>query len=291
MNDDLDRWRGWVGREETAEDVIGLDRVAAMQALLDRDEGLKSGDPLPPLWHWLYFWQAAAQSALGPDGHAARGEFLPPIALPRRMWAGSRLSFPRPLPIGAAVTRRSTIASVEVKQGRSGRLAFVTVRHAIADQGSGGGAICIEEEHDIVYREAPRGDRPPPEDEPAPQLAPAAAAWRREIRPDPVLLFRYSALTFNGHRIHYDRPYVTGVEGYPGLVVHGPLLATLMVDLVRRERPRERIAAFQFRARAPIFDSAPFTVAGAPSRDGESAALWVAGPKGELAMQGSVELG
>ncbi|MGF1611831.1 MAG: MaoC family dehydratase N-terminal domain-containing protein [Kiloniellales bacterium] len=280
---DLARWRAWVGREATADDVIDLQRVAAMQALLDRDEGLKAGDPLPPLWHWLYFWQTAAQSALGSDGHAARGEFLPPIELPRRMWAGSRLRFPRPLPIGAAATRRSTIASVEEKRGRSGRLAFVTVRHEVAVAG----VTCIEEEHDIVYREAPRGDAPPPESEPAP----ASAAWRRKIRPDPVLLFRYSALTFNGHRIHYDRTYATEVEGYPGLVVHGPLLATLMVDLARRERPQARIAAFQFRARAPLLDGAPFTLAGAPAPDGKSAALWVAGPQGELAMQGSVELG
>ena len=147
-------------------------------------------------------------------------------------------------------------------------------------------AACIEEEHDIVYREAPRGDAPTPKGEPAP----ASAAWQRQITPDPVLLFRYSALTFNGHRIHYDRPYATGVEGYPGLVVHGPLLATLMVDLARRERPQAHITSFQFRARSPIFDTAPFTVAGEPTPDGKSAALWVAGPQDELAMQGSVEL-
>ena len=280
MAEGLDHWRTWIGRSITTDDVIDLTRVRAMQALLDRDEGLAAGDGLPPLWHWLYFWNVAPQGGLGPDGHGRLGGFLPPIDLPRRMWAGSRVRFAQPLPIGAPASRRSTVTAVSEKPGTSGRLAFVTVRHEI----SAGEGTCIDEEHDIVYREAAK---PGAVAKPG-RAAPAEAPWRREIVPDPVLLFRYSALTFNGHRIHYDRTYVTGVEGYPGLIVHGPLLATLMVDLARRRRPDARVAGFRFRALSPIFDTAPFTLAGRPAADG--AALWVADADSKLAMDGEVEL-
>ncbi len=281
--EDLDAWRTWIGRAEESRDIIDPGRARAMQAALD-DPGapLGPGDALPPLWHWLYFWTLAPTAALGPDGHAARGGFLPPIDLPRRMWAGSRVSFPRPLPIGAAATRRSEITDVTLKEGRSGPLAFVTVRHQVAtDEG-----ICIEEEQDIVYRAAPAPGAGLPPGEPAP----IGAAWRREMAPDPVLLFRYSALTFNGHRIHYDLKFSTEVDGYPGLVVHGPLLATLMVDLARRERPEARVVAFEFRAQRPIFDTAPYLVAGTPTADGAAAEVWVAGPDGCYASRGRIEL-
>ena len=274
----------WIGRSREAEARIDPERVRAMQALLDRDEGLAEGDPLPPLWHWLAFWDATAQSGLGPDGHAARGGFLPPVALPRRMWAGSRLRFPATLPIGAQARRRSTIESVENKRGRSGDLVFVAVGHRLES----GGEVAIEEQHDIVYREAPKAPKAGAAERP-PEPAPTAADWSREIRPDPVLLFRYSALTFNGHRIHYDRDYCREVEGYPGLVVHGPLLATLMVDLVRRARPEAAITDFQFRAKRPVFDTAAFTVAGKAQDDG--AAVWVADAEGALAMDGRVGFG
>ena len=270
----------WLGREESARDLIDLTRVGAMQALLDHDEALKVGDPLPPLWHWLYFWETAPTERLAHDGHAARGDFLPPIDLPRRMWAGSRIAFPGDLPIGATATRQSRIERIEEKQGRSGKLAFITVSHRIeCDAG-----IAIEEEHDIVYRAAPLPDAPPPA-----EPAPSNADWHREMAAETALLFRYSALTFNGHRIHYDRVYCRDEEGYPGLVVHGPLLATLMVDLVRREQPGTRIAAFSFRAKRPVFDTAPFTVAGC--KEGSGAALWVADAEGALCMDGRAEIG
>lgn len=270
----------WIGREETAEDSIDPARAQAMQALLDRDEGLAAGDPLPPLWHWLYFWETAPTGGLAEDGHAARGGFLPPVALPRRMWAGSRIAFPGGLTIGGPAKRRSRIEKIEEKQGRSGKLAFVTVSHRV--EGERGPAI--EEEHDIVYREAPRPDAPPP---PA-EAAPSEADWRREIAPGPALLFRYSALTFNGHRIHYDRDFCRDAEGYPGLVVHGPLMATLMVDLLRRALPDARIASFGFRAKRPVFDTGSFAVAG--RRDETGAALWVADAEGLLCMDGRVAL-
>jgi 3-methylfumaryl-CoA hydratase len=283
VSPDLEAWRAWVGRVEAVSDSIDPLRARAMQAALDDPAPpLTPGDALPPLWHWLYFWTVAPEAELGPDGHAARGGFLPPIDLPRRMWAGSRVSFPRPLPLGAAATRRSEITEVSLKEGRNGTLAFVTVRHQVSTEAG----VCVDEEQDIVYRAAPApGERPRPG-----EPAPASAAWRREMAPDPVLLFRYSALTFNGHRIHYDHKFTTEVEGYPGLVVHGPLLATLMVELARRERPEARVARFEFRAERPVFDTAPYLVAGAPAADGASAEVWVTDPDGYYASRGRVDL-
>jgi len=274
----LDRW---VGRREVRDAVIAPGPAIRLAATLDRDDApLVEGDPLPPGWHWLYFLSATRRSALGPDGHTARGGFLPPVDLPRRMWAGGRLRFLAPLAVGAPATRVSEIVSVAAKEGQSGRLVFVTVRHRISAEG----VLAVEEAHDIVYREAPRPGTSAP---PAP--APPAGPWRREVRPDPVLLFRFSALTFNAHRIHYDRAYATGIEGYPGLVVHGPLMAVLLLDLLCREAPEARLAAFDYRARAPLFDDAPFTVSGAPN--GEGATLWAIGPDGGLAMEGAARFG
>ncbi|MFQ6018854.1 MAG: MaoC family dehydratase N-terminal domain-containing protein [Kiloniellaceae bacterium] len=280
---DLARWRAWIGRTQSAEDVIDPRRARALQAALDDPAPpLQVGDPLPPLWHWLYFWTVAPGHALGPDGHPARGGFLPPIELPRRMWAGSRVTFHGPLALGAAASRRSELTDIQLKEGSSGRLAFVSLRHQIAV----GGKVCIDEAQDLVYREAPQAGEAPRPGEPAPAEAP----WRREIVPEPVLLFRYSALTFNGHRIHYDYRYATEVDGYPGLVVHGPLLATLMVGLARAERPEATVTRFEFRALRPIFDGAPFVVAGRPAGDGKSAELWVVDPEGMRAMQGRLGL-
>ncbi|MHA1600067.1 MAG: FAS1-like dehydratase domain-containing protein [Alphaproteobacteria bacterium] len=283
MEDDTTRWRDWIGRSEAADDVIDPVRARALHAALDLP-GRAPGpsDPLPPLWHWLYFWSTHPASALGPDGHPERGGFLPPIELPRRMWAGSRVTFPQPLPIDSVARKQSTIADVRMTQGRSGPLAFVTVRHEISTEGE----VCIIDEHEIVYRAPSACDAAARPGEPAPH----AGVWQRQWRADPVLLFRYSALTFNGHRIHYDRPYATEVEGYPGLVVHGPLLATLMVELAREHNVRADITAFEFRAYRPIFDGAPFTVCGASSGNGSSAELWVADASGAVAAKGRVAL-
>ncbi len=218
MNPTPEPLAAWIGRSETLHDVIGATPVRALAATLDREPApVETGTPLPPLWHWLYFLPLHRASEIGPDGHAKRGGFLPPVPLPRRMWAGSRFDFRAPLRVGDRVARTSTIENVASKQGRSGPLVFVTVRHEL--RADGGTEPALVEWHDIVYRDA----KTPGEAEPAPQPAPADAPWQRELVPDDVLLFRYSALTFNGHRIHYDRRYVTEVEGYPGLVVHGPL--------------------------------------------------------------------
>jgi 3-methylfumaryl-CoA hydratase len=272
----------WIGNSEAASARIDARTAAALAATLDRPFSFAAGAALPPLWHWIYFWTAAPQAELGPDGHPQRGGFLPPVPLPRRMWAGGRLTFAAPLPIDAEATRTSVVQGVTAKTGASGNLAFVTVRHDIAHQGT----VCITEEHDIVYRAMPQSGAPAP----AARLAPADAAWSRTVTPDPVLLFRYSALTFNGHRIHYDRSYVTGVEGYPGLIVHGPLIATLLADLLQRHLPDARMSAFSFRAVGSLFDTEPFTVCGRPDPDGRTVHLWAQNMRGELAMQAEATL-
>ena len=274
---DLENLRAWQDRREAAEDVVTASRVAAMAATLDRDDPPPApGDALPPPWHWMFCVPVARQSALGPDGHPARGGFLPPVPLPRRMWAGGRLAFPGALRVGDRVRRESRVVSVDHKRGRTGDLVFVLVRHEF----HGPTGLALTEEHDIVYRDLPVPGAPGP----APVPAPQDAEWARTVVPDDVLLFRYSALTFNGHRIHYDRRHATMAEGYPGLIVHGPLIATLLVDLLRRERPGAHIAAFEFRAVKPLFDIAPFAVCGRPDPDGRTVRLWARDAEGSLAM-------
>jgi 3-methylfumaryl-CoA hydratase len=273
----MDDFSAWIGRSETRHDVFGPTPVAALNATLDHPAiDVVPGLLLPPLWHWLYFLPLHRRSEIGPDGHAKRGGFLPPVPLPRRMWAGSQFEFRAPLRVGDRAERRSTIADVTVKEGRSGKLVFVKVRHEIRVNGAADPALV--EFHDIVYRDA----KQPGDAEPPPLPAPQGAAWQREIVPDDVLLFRYSALTFNGHRIHYDRRYVTEVEAYPGLVVHGPLIATLLMDLLRREMPEAQVATFRFKAVRPTFDLHPFHVNG--TREGDSVRLWAQDHEGWLTM-------
>jgi 3-methylfumaryl-CoA hydratase len=266
----------WTGRSETRTDHVTSAPLAALSATLDRDDAPpQPGDPLPPAWHWLFFLPIHRQSELGPDGHAARGGFLPPVPLPRRMWAGSRIAFHHSLRVGETIARTSCITSLKHKEGRTGPLVFVAVRHEIANAAG----VAIVDEHDIVYRDDPQPGQTAPE----PPAAPTEAAWERTIQPDDVLLFRYSALTFNGHRIHYDRRYATEVEGYPGLVVHGPLLATLLLDLLRRNMPEARVVRFEFRAVSPLFDTMPFSVRGT-LQDRNTVRLWAQNPAGGLAM-------
>ena len=269
--------RQWIGRKETRRDVVAAWPACALAATLDRDDEPEEGDVLPQGWHWIYFLEAKRASELGADGHPRRGGFLPPVPLPRRMWAGGRIDFRAPLRIGEAVERHSEIVKIEQKSGATGELVFVTVRHTV----KAGAADAIVEEQDIVYREAAKpGDAPPPG-----KQAPASAAWSRRIVPDPVLLFRYSALTFNGHRIHYDKDYATGDEHYRALVVHGPLQTTLLLDLCRRAgKPLRRL---EYRAMSPLFHDEAFTVNGQPDADATKAELWTAGSSGHYAMRGT----
>ncbi|WP_261535305.1 HTD2 family dehydratase [Burkholderia multivorans] len=273
----------WIGRREDSGDRITPAPIRLLRATLDDAEPSALPDVLPPLWHWLYFLPGERQSNIGIDGHPRRGGFLPPVALPRRMWAGGRLQFLRPLAVDTPIQRRSTIANVQSKSGRSGQLVFVTVLHEIGDAHG----VAIREEQDIVYRDAP----PPAAagtPAPAPQPAPTDEQYSRIVTPDPVLLMRFSALTFNGHRIHYDRPYAMEEEGYPGLVVHGPLIAMLLMEELRRRHPDKTIRAFDFKAVSPLFDTAPFTVNG--KLEGHTARVWARGPQGQLAMQATIEL-
>jgi 3-methylfumaryl-CoA hydratase len=277
-----DRLTDWIGRSETLHDTITAAPVRGLNATLDHEAlAVEPGMPLFPLWHWLYFLPQHRQSEIGPDGHARRGGFLPPVPLPRRMWAGSQFEFHAPIRVGDAVERTSTIADVTSRQGRTGPLVFVKVRHELRCNGAADAALV--EFHDIVYREA----KQPGDVEPPPTPAPTGD-WQREVVPDDVLLFRYSALTFNGHRIHYDRRYVTQVEGYPGLIVHGPLIATLLMDLLRRHAPEAQVASFRFKAVRPTFDLHPFRLHG--RREGRNVQLWAQDHEGWLTMDASATL-
>ncbi|KIN71214.1 HTD2 family dehydratase [Sulfitobacter guttiformis] len=272
---DPDILQTWVNKAEMREDVLRAAPANLMEMTLDRDATLKIGDVLPPLWHWLYFLQSAPLSALGRDGHPARGGFLPPVALPRRMWAGGRFGFFHPLHIGVQVQKHSVIKDVALKTGRSGPLCFVTVRHEVQDTDG----LAFWEEHDIVYREDPAPDAT------ARLTAPVGNDWQHSetVHPTEVMLFRYSALTFNGHRIHYDRDYARNVEGHAGLVVHGPLIATMLMDLAQRVSDGSMPRSFEFRAASPLFEGAPFSLHA--RRQGDAVNLSAATSEGRLAMQ------
>jgi 3-methylfumaryl-CoA hydratase len=275
-------YRAWIGRTEQTHDPISAAQAQAAQATFDETGApLGQGDALPLPWHWFFFLPRAAQAALGEDGHPQRGGFLPPFPHPRRMFAGARMRVHRALRVGEPALREATIRDVAIKSGKSGSLAFVTVAYRFTQ----GGELCLEEEQDIVYREP---GQPVPAPQPAALPALPAGAWSRMVQPDTRLLFRFSALTFNAHRIHYDRPYATAVEGYPGLVVHGPLTAVLLVQLVRHSTARP-IVAFDFRGQTPLFDGAPVRLSAVA--DGERVALEARGPDGVVALSASATLG
>ncbi|MGI9316726.1 MAG: FAS1-like dehydratase domain-containing protein [bacterium] len=271
----------WIGNSEQREDVIQLQPANFMLATLDREPALKIGDQLPMGWHWLFFLEARPMSELGRDGHPAVGGFLPPVALPRRMWAGSRLKFHHPVRIGDAVKRVSTIKDLKIKSGKSGKLCFVTVAHQFFN----GQLQLINEEHDIVYREDPVANAP----QVTPPTAELEADVKRTVTPSPVLLYRYSALTFNGHRIHYDIDYCRDVEGYPDLVFHGPLNATMLLDLAAEVAGANTIRAFEFRAISPLFADRPFTIN--LNKTDQGFELWSTNPEGFLATRASVTVG
>ncbi len=279
---DTNTLKQWVGRSESATDQVTPVPIRALSATLDREAaGVQPGDPLPPLWHWLYFLPVHRQSELGADGHPQRGGFLPPVPLPRRMWAGSRVQFYHSIRVGETISRRSVISAVNYKEGRSGSLVFVTVRHEISNPRG----LALGEEQDLVYRENPKPSDPAL----PPKAAPGPSTWQRNVRADEVMLFRYSALTFNGHRIHYDRRYATTVEGYPGLVIHGPLIATLLLDLLHQNLTKVIVSEFEFRAVRPLFDIAAFSVRGRIAPD-KSVQLWAQDAEDRLAMEATAKL-
>jgi 3-methylfumaryl-CoA hydratase len=275
-------FQDWVGREQRARDVVSGSVIQRLAALLDHVNPPWPEDTLPPLGHWLHFAERVSQSAVGPDGHARRGDFLPPIDLPRRMWAGSAIEFLKPIRVGEMMERRSTIAEITRKQGRAGPLVFVRIDHEI----SAANGVAIREAQDLVYQEKPVVGAPVATSS-GEECQPSE--WQQVVRPDAVLLFRYSALTYNSHRIHYDAPYATAVEGYPGLVVHGPLIATLLLDLFQRHHTGAPVAGFRFRAYRPLFagEEAVLSATSTPS----GATLCAGGPDGRRRMTAEVTLG
>ena len=279
----IDHLKDWVGKSRQSQDTITGGPLAGLAAMLDRDGTPPAkGAPIAPLGHWFFCLPHVPQGALGPDGLQLRDDFSPPVPLPRRMWAGGRIRFHHPLRVGDEVTQETTIASMTAKNGRNGALVFVTTRHEV----SNAAGLAVTEEIDGVYREEAKADAPVRE----PVMAPRDEEFRREVTMNEARLFRYSAITFNAHRIHYDRPYATGVEGYPGLVVHGPLIATLLADLFRQEFPDARLDSFEFKAMSPLFDIQPFDICG--KREGAGAvALWARGPDGALAMMCKATMG
>lgn len=273
----------WIGRTRTAHDEITAAPLRDLAATLDRDDPQpETGTPLPPLWHWLFFHSVHRPGQMRRDGHAQDDDFMPPVPLPRRMWAGSRFVWNagNPLRVGDKVTRVSRIQSITPKSGRSGDLVFVRIVHEYANDAG----VSFVNEHDSVFRAAAEAKAPPAQ----PVIAEKGAPWQREIVPDPVLLFRYSALTFNPHRIHYDHPYATQVEGYPGLLVHGPLIATLLMDLVRREAPEAVVRELAFKAIRPTYEGRPMRVNG--RRTGGTVALWAQDHEGCLTMEACASL-
>lgn len=270
--------QAWVGWSRSVDDVMDARQANLMCATMDLPAKMADGLPIPPLWHWIYFAETCPTNAVSTDGHAVIGDFMPPIDLPpiglsRRMWAGGRVGFHKHLPIGAAATKKLTIKSISQKQGRSGPMCFVTLGHEILVDGD----LCLSEEKDVVYLE-PRAPAAPASQPPE---VPGNAQFSQTVAPSSVWLFRYSALMFNGHRIHYDVDFCRDVEGYPDLLVHGPLLATLLAGLAAENVGQLR--TFTYRAVSPIFNGADFSIHGKVVAGGGS--LWVANPKGRLAMQ------
>ena len=274
--------QNWIGRNETVEDILSLSTIENMNAMLGRRRAeLQTGDPLPPSWHWLYFNRGEAPDKLGRDGHIVKSDFMPPIPLPRRMWAGNRVEVTKPLTIGSLGKRVTTIEDISEKDGRTGPLIFLRERSDLSDDKGGQ----LTDWRTLVHRGEADGT-----EKPQPNPAPRNPVWHQKIMPDSVLLFRYSALTFNSHRIHYDRDYTTSVEGYSALLVHGPLTATLLLNLLRSEMPDASLKEMNVRAMSPIFDNATFSVNGTPAEDGKSVRLWATTSDGDLAMTIDVSL-
>jgi len=275
----FEQLQDFVGREQSTWDGLAPFPARALAAMLDHTQLPQSGDALPPLWHWLYFLDPAAAGATGDDGHRRTGEFLPPAPLPRRMWAAGAVEIARPLRLGRTAERISRIASIDVKRGKSGQLVFVNVQHELRQDDM----FCLRELQTLVYRERSPG----PEPLGPGQAAATEADWSRSFEPSAVQLFRFSALAYNGHRIHYDRAYATGVEHYPGLVVQAPLLVVLLLDLLPPELAAS-VRDLRFRALRPSFDLGTLSLRG--KREHGEIALWSADHENYIGMQAQATL-
>ena len=278
MENITNNFEAWIGKKEIQTDFTNIRQVAMMQALLNQQD--KHPDILPHLYHWCYFLPIRDESELAEDGHPKKGDFLPPIPFPKRMWAGGRLSFLAPIQTNQNIRRESEITKIEFKQGKSGNMFFVTVKHQIFAEN----ILAIIEEHDIVYREA--SNQVQTQATKSQTTETKVYTYKKSYPIDSVTLFRYSAVTFNGHRIHYDRNYCTETEGYPGLVVHGPLMATLLMHTFKNEYPEKIIQHFDFRAIRPVFDFNEFYICGdIKAQEGK---LWIEHADGQPAMQATI---
>ena len=272
-----DQYGPWIGKQKITEALVTAYPADALNATLDRDDPmLREGDPVPPGWHLIYIREVVKLSATAEDGHPKKGDFLPPIDLARRMWAGTKATYHRPFHIGERIRNVTTIKSITPKEGKTGQLLFLNLEHKI----EGESGIATTEIQDVVYREEAKPRTTNSSDISSAQSEPV---WKQIIYPSPVLLFRFSALTMNSHRIHYDRSYVTQVEKYPGLLVHGPLTFVLLLDLFRRKHPQATLKTISVRAVSPLYDTHQFSVEGTPGEKG-SAALWALNHEGRLAM-------
>lgn len=276
MTVDIAELRKSIGRKKIDHDVAELAPGNALALIFERKETPKLGDPVPPGWHWGYFWAMSPRGELGLDGLPVEDAVLPKMPFPRRMFAGGGLTFHTPMRFGEKIRRETELTDITLRQGGSGQLIFVTQTQRIFGER---GLAVVDERHGVFREEVPAGAATAIPKREAP---PADTPWRRTHAPDVVTLFRYSGVTFNPHRIHYDRPYATGVEGYPGLVVHGPFTQQCLLDLARDSNPGKSLKSFVLRARAPLFDTAPFTVVGRPTAEG--CELWAVTPEGTIAQ-------
>jgi len=281
----LDELKTHVGRQVTTTDVLHPGPANLLRLTFDRPEPeFKAGDPLPPAWLTLYFLPQYRPGALRPDGSPRDAGVVPPMPLPRRMFAGERVRYHRPLRIGDAVRRETELADISLKSGSTGTLVFATVVNRVF----GPEGLALEDERRTVFREEVKAGElnQAPRREPAPADVP----WRRNVTPDPVVLFRFSALTFNSHRIHYDHKWAMETEGYPALVVHGPFTTTQLIDFARDCHPGRTLRGYATQARAPLFEGATFELRGRPTADGRAAEFWAVTPEGTIAMSAEVEL-
>ena len=285
MTIDIELLKKDLGRKIEDEDVVTQAPLKAMIATFDRaDKVPESGEPIAPGWHLCFLHSYARRAQLGLDGAAAEGGVLPKIPMPRRMYAGSTFTFDGEIRVGDKLRRELEFTDIQLRQGSTGTLVVATqTRRIFTPRG-----LALTEAANTVFREEVKAGQK--SGVPVREAAPKDAPWRRTIKPDPVMLFRYSAITFNPHRIHYDRTYCLETEGYPGLVVHGPFAQQCIFDLLRDSMPGHRIKTLAVRARAPLFDTAPFDVIGRPTPDGKGAELWTVTPQGTIAAQATATL-
>jgi 3-methylfumaryl-CoA hydratase len=277
MAESLESFKSYIGKSETATDVVTASAMLKFAATLGQENPpLDKGEPIPPGWYGAFFPASHRPSQMRLDGQASGGGIVPPIPLPRRRIGGTRVAFHEPLRIGDEIKRVTEIADIQIDDGPSGAMATIVERNSISNSRG----LAVVEERDMVMLSEQRAEgaaRTPP-------AVPAEATWRQVFEPNPPLLFRFSAIRFNSHRIHYDRDYVTKVEKLPGLVVQSSLISQLMMEMCRKELPARRLAAFDFKGFRQIYDTGKFTIAGAPAKDGREAALWALDPDGKLAM-------